>query len=157
MFFKNCIQMPLFKEKIQQDLTQAMKDRDELRVGTLRLLKSAIMKWEVSGSKKEINDEVVMELIQKEIKQRKDSIEQFNKGGRPDLAEKEEMEMAVLQAYLPEPMSEQRIREIVKNTMEENNMYSKSDIGKLMSAIMPLVKGKADGAMVRKVVEELLQ
>ncbi|MBI2463439.1 GatB/YqeY domain-containing protein [Candidatus Peregrinibacteria bacterium] len=149
--------MPLFKEKIQQDLTQAMKDRDELRVGTLRLLKSAIMKWEVSGSKKEINDEVVMELIQKEIKQRKDSIEQFNKGGRPDLAEKEEMEMAVLQAYLPEPMSEQRIREIVKNTMEENNMYSKSDIGKLMSAIMPLVKGKADGAMVRKVVEELLQ
>ena len=135
----------------------SMKAQDEIRLSALRMLKAAILKWEVSGSeKKEATDEDVLQIINKEVKQRKDSIEQFKNGNRPELAEKEEKEMVILQAYLPAQLTEAEILNLAKDAVAESGASSKADIGKVMGKLMPKVKGKADGALVNKVVNGLL-
>ncbi len=144
------------KEQIQEDLTNAMKARDELKVGALRMLKAEIMKFEVSGIKKEANDEEVVNIIQKQVKQRKDSEEQFRAGGRPEMADKEAAESKILESYLPEQMSEDEVREVIKATIQEVGATSKADMGKVMGAVMPKVKGKADGKIINQIVMELL-
>ena len=145
------------KNQIQQDMLASMKAQDEVRLSALRMLKAAILKWEVSGSeKKEATDEDVLQIINKEVKQRKDSIEQFKNGNRPELAEKEEKEMVILQAYLPAQLTEAEILNLAKDAVAESGASSKADIGKVMGKLMPKVKGKADGALVNKVVNGLL-
>ncbi len=145
------------KNQIQQDMLASMKAQDEIRLSALRMLKAAILKWEVSGSeKKEATDEDVLQIINKEVKQRKDSIEQFKNGNRPELAEKEEKEMVILQAYLPAQLTEAEILNLAKDAVAESGASSKADIGKVMGKLMPKVKGKADGALVNKVVNGLL-
>jgi len=146
------------REKITADLLNAMKAREETRVGALRMLKAAVMKFEVSGGEKvEANDEQVMQIIGKEAKQRKDSIDAFKKGGREDLAAGEEAELKILTAYLPAQMSEDEVRAIVKEVVAQTGASSKADIGKVMGGIMPKVKGKADGQMVNRIVGEFLK
>lgn len=146
------------KEKIQNDLNESMKARDAGKTSVLRMLKAAIMKFEVSGdAKKEANDEEVMTILAKEVKQRKESIEAFRKGGREDLAANEETEMAILMPYLPEQMSEEKVRETVKRIAGEVGATSKADLGKLMGAVMKELKGKADGKVVNMVVAEILK
>lgn len=148
----------MLKEKINADLISAMKSKDEVKVSVLRLLKAAIMKFEVSGDKKqEASDDAVLQLINKEVKQRKDSVEAFKKGAREDLATKEEAEMKVLQEYLPEQMSEDELRVIVKTVIAETGATSKGEFGKVMGSVMQKVKGKADGEMVKRIVTELLK
>lgn len=144
------------KETLQQDLIEAMKAKQEARISAIRLLKTAIMKFETAGEQKTATDEEVIQLVGKEIKQRKDSIEQFEKGGRPELAEKEKAELKILEKYLPPQMSEDEIKAIIKEGMASSGASSKSDIGKLMGAIMPKLKGKADGGLVNKLVQEML-
>ncbi len=144
------------KEKVQQDLITAMKAKDEAQLSALRLLKTAIMKFETAGDKKIAGDEEVLQLIGKEVKQRKDSIEQFEKGGRTELAEKEKLEMAFLLTYLPQQLTEDEIRSIVKEVIASTGAASKSDLGKVMGALMPRVKGRSDGAMVTRIVQESL-
>ncbi len=144
------------KEKVQQDLITAMKAKDEAQLSALRLLKTAIMKFETAGDKKIAGDEEVLQLIGKEVKQRKDSIEQFEKGGRTELAEKEKLEMAFLLTYLPQKLTEDEIRSIVKEVIASTGAASKSDLGKVMGALMPRVKGRSDGAMVTRIVQESL-
>lgn len=145
------------KNQIQQDMLASMKAQDEIRLSALRMLKAAILKWEVSGSeKKEATDEDVLQIINKEVKQRKDSIEQFKNGNRPELAEKEEKEMVILQAYLPAQLTEAEILNLAKDAVAESGAASKADIGKVMGKLMPKVKGRADGALVNKVVNGLL-
>lgn len=145
------------KQQIQDDLTQSMKDKNELKVSVLRMLKAAILKFEVSGKdKKDATDEDILGLINKEIKQRRDSAEQFKEGNRFEMAEKEEKEMEVLIAYMPPQMSEDEVRKIAKEVIAETGAKSKQDIGRVMGAIMPKVKGQADGSIVNKVVAELL-
>lgn len=150
--------MPNLKITLQNDLIEAMKHKDAVKTSAIRMLKAAIMKWEVAGTaKKEATDDVILDLVGKEIKQRKDSIEQFRKGGREDLAIKEEAEIRVLEHYLPAQLSEEEIRNIVQVAIQELSLQGKPEMGRVMGAVMPKVKGKADGSIVRRVVEEALK
>lgn len=133
-----------------------MKAKDEITTGTIRLIKAAILRLETAGEKKVATDEDIIQIMGKEIKQRKDSIEQFEKGNRPELAAKEKLEMAVLEKYLPAQLSESEIRTIVAEVIAATGASGKSDLGKVMGALMPRTKGKADGGLVNKIVQELL-
>lgn len=148
----------MLKQKLKEELKQSMLAKNELKTSVLRMLLSAITYSEIQkgGAGYEATDEDVLSSIQKEVKQRKDSIEQFRNAGRQELADKEIKELEILQAYLPVQMSEDQIREIVKETIHEINAKSVTDMGKVMGALMPKVKGKADGTIVSKIVKEEL-
>lgn len=149
----------MLKQQLQDQLKQAMKDQNELQKSVLRMLLSAITYYEIQkgGAGYEATDEDVMSVIDKQVKQRKDSIEQFEKAGRQELADKEKQEMELLEKYLPEQMSEDEVRVIVKEALAQTGVTSSADMGKVMGAIMPKVKGKADGNLVGKIVREELQ
>jgi len=149
----------MLKEKIQSDLIEAQKAKDELRVSTLRLLLSAIKNFAIAKESTSYNptDEEVAGIIQKEIKQRKESIEQFRAGSRDDLVEKETKELKILQNYLPEQLSEDEVRVIVNESIKEVGASSSADLGKVMSVVMPKVKGKADGSLVSHLVNQILK
>lgn len=145
------------REKVNSDLLNAMKAKEEIKVGALRMLKAAIMKFEVSGTeKKETTNEEVIQIIKKETKQRRDSIDAYTKGGRPESAAKEEAEMKILESYLPAQMGDDEVRKVVKQVISQTGATSKADLGKVMGAVMGQLKGKADGGIVNKVVKELL-
>lgn len=146
------------KQKFQEELKQAMLARDELQKSVLRMLLSAINYYEIQkgGAGYEATDEDVTSVIQKEVKQRKDSIEQFKAGGRQDLVDKEIKELEILQTYLPEQIAEEEIRQIVKETISEVGATTIADMGKVMSAVMPKLKGKADGRLVSQMVKNEL-
>lgn len=146
------------KKELQEALKQAMLARDEVKKSTLRMLISAIGYYEIQkgGAGYEATEEDVLAVIQKEAKQRKDSIAQYNDGGRPELAAKEEKELHLLQAYLPSQMSEGDIRILVKEAITQTGATTAADMGKVMGALMPKVKGKADGGLVNKIVREQL-
>lgn len=145
------------KNQIQADLSEAMKAKDETKVSALRMLKSAITNWEVKGERKEAKDEDIMPLVKKEIKQRRDSAQQYREGNRPELAEKEEKEIEVLEKYLPQQMSEEEIKKVVQEVIAELGASSKQDFGKVMGAVMGKLKGQADGGIVNKIVGEELK
>lgn len=146
------------KATLQEELKQAMLAKDEVKKSTLRMLISAIGYYEIQkgGAGYEATEEDVMTVIQKEAKQRRDSIEQFKNGGRPELAEKETKELELLEAYLPAQMSEDEIKGLVKDAITQTGATTAQDMGKVMGALMPKTKGKADGALVSKIVRETL-
>jgi len=138
-------------------MLDAMKAKDEIKLGALRMLKAAMMKFEVSGAeKKDASDADVLTLVSKEIKSRQDSAEQFRKGNRVEMAEKEEKEIEVLKAYMPPQLGEDEILELVKEAIAQTGATKKGEIGKVMGALMPKVKGKADGTLVNKIVNSML-
>lgn len=144
------------KQQIQQDLIAAMKAKEEVKVSALRMLKAAILKFETSGDRKEASDSDILTILGREVKQRKDAMEGFKSGGRPEMAANEEAEMVILQTYLPEQMNEDDLRKVIQETIAEVGATSKADMGKVMGALMPKVKGKADGGMVNKLVGDFL-
>lgn len=146
------------KQQLQQNLKQSMLAKDELKTSVLRLLLSAINYYEIQkgGAGYEATDEDVMAVTKKEVKQRRESIEQFKAGGRQDLVDKETKELEILQSYLPEKMSEEEIKTLVKQVITETGATSMADMGKVMGLFMPKVKGKADGSLVSKIVKEFL-
>jgi uncharacterized protein YqeY len=146
------------KQDLQNELKAAMLAKDEEKKSTLRMLISAIGYYEIQkgGAGYEATDEDILAVIQKEAKQRKDAITQYNDGGRPELAAKEEKELKLLQTYLPAQMGEDEIRRFVKEAISNTGASSLQDIGKIMGALMPKVKGKADGGLVNKIVKEEL-
>lgn len=146
------------KQKLQEALKQSMLAKDILKTSVLRLLLSAINYYEIQkgGAGYSATDEDVLAVIQKEAKQRKDSIEQFSAAGRQELADKETKELEMLQKYLPAQMAEDEISEIVKQTIREIGATTIADIGKVMGALIPKTKGKADGSLVSKIVKEKL-
>jgi uncharacterized protein len=145
------------KEQIQADLIAAMKARDAVKISTLRMLKSAVGKFEVSGKEKtEATDEDWLRILKKEAKQRKDSIEQFTAGGRDDLVGPEQAELEILEVYLPEMMSEDKVREIVEATVSEMGATGMSDMGKVMGAVMGKAGAQADGGTVKNIVQSTL-
>lgn len=148
----------MLKNQLQDELKQAMKNQNELQKSVLRMLLSAVTYYEINkgGAGYEATDEDVMSVIDKQVKQRKDSIEQFEKAGRQELADKEKEEMQLLEKYLPEQMSEEDVRAIVKNAITQTGATSAADMGKVMGIVMPQVKGKADGNLVGKIVRESL-
>jgi len=147
------------KEKIHSDLKDAMKAGEAVRRDTLRMLDSMIKNTEIEKMKKEegLSDEEVISVIGRGIKQRRDSVEQYEKGGRPELADKEKKEIEILSVYLPEQMGEDKIREIVKSVISATGAKTKAEMGKVMGAAMGKLKGQADGNTVKKIVEEELK
>jgi uncharacterized protein len=147
------------KEMIFSDLKEALKSGDNFKRDTLRLLSSFMKNTEIEKKKKEegLNDEETVEMIKKSIKQRKDSVEQYEKGGRNDLADKERKELEILSAYLPAQLDEEKIREEVGKIITETGAGSQKDFGKVMGMAMKNLKGQADGDIVKKIVEEKLK
>ncbi|MEK7106053.1 MAG: GatB/YqeY domain-containing protein [Patescibacteria group bacterium] len=148
----------MYKKDLQEELKQSMLARDELKTSVLRMLLSTIsyLETQKGGAGYEATEEDVMSSIQKEAKQRRDSIEEFKKAGRAELVEKEERELELLQKYLPEQLSEEEIKKFVEEAISATGASSMSDMGKLMGALMPKIKGKADGNLVNKIVKEVL-
>lgn len=145
------------KAQIQEDLVVAMKARDSVKVSTLRMLKSAIMAFEVSGKTKvEASEENVLDVLKREVKKRKESIHQFEEGGRHDLACAEQAELVILEAYLPEMMTEEQIADVVRGVVSGFGVVGPGDVGRVMGAAMGRLKGQADGARVKDVVQRVL-
>lgn len=148
----------MISEDIRNEITNAMKARDELRVRVLRGLIAGFTNELVSQKQKpdaQISDEDALVVIKRAVKQREDSIAQFEQGGRPDLAENERAELEILSAYLPEMMSKDAILEVAQAKKEEMGVTDKSKIGVLIGAVMAELKNKADGKDVKEVVEKL--
>jgi uncharacterized protein YqeY len=145
----------LLLEKIHTDLKSAMRAREELRLLVLRTLLSSINYAEIAKQKK-LDDGGIIEVISKEIKQRRESIEAYDKGNRKDLSDKEKAEMAILQEYMPAQMSREEIAAIVEKVIAEVGAKGPGDKGKVMQKLMPQVKGKADGNEVNSIVIDLL-
>lgn len=149
----------MIAEKIRGELTGAMKAREALRVQVLRGLLAGFTNELVAQRKKpdeKIDDESALSVIKRAVKQREDSIEQFEKGGRNDLADNEKAELAILKVYLPATMKKEDIRTVVEAKKQELQISDKSKAGILIGAIMKELKGKADGKDVKEVVDELL-
>ncbi|MEX2463475.1 MAG: GatB/YqeY domain-containing protein [Balneolaceae bacterium] len=147
------------KEKILEDLKSAMKAKDSEKTLLLRSLKAKILEKEISerkGGESTLSNDQIIEVLMKAAKQRKESIDQFNKGNRPELAAKEERELSLIEEYLPKMMSEEEIRIEVKNQIESMKATSLQDMGKVMGSLMGKLKGKADGSIISNIVKEEL-
>ena len=136
-----------------------MKSGDTKKRDTLRLLDSAIKNAEIENKKREtgLSDEEVIEVVARGVKQRKDSVAQYEAGGRPELAENEKAEIEILSVYMPAQLAEDEIRKIVKEIISASGVTSKSEMGKVMGQAMGKLKGQADGNIVKKIVEEELK
>jgi uncharacterized protein YqeY len=143
------------KDKIQEALKGALKGHQRVEVSTLRLLLSEIKYAEIA-QQKPADDNKVLDVIAKEIRRRRESIEAFKKGNRSDLVAQEEAELAVLMSYLPKQMSREGIIAVAKQVVDAVGAQGPGDKGKVMSQLMPQVKGKADGKEVSEIVSELL-
>ncbi|MFC6332455.1 GatB/YqeY domain-containing protein [Paenibacillus septentrionalis] len=143
-------------ERLTDDMKQAMKDKDKLRLSTIRMVRSSIQNLELDLHRS-LNDDELLDIFSREIKQRKDSLQEFKKAGREDLAENLAAEIDIISKYLPEQLTEEEIQEIVRQTIQELGASSKADMGKVMGALMPKTKGRADGKLVNQVVQQFLQ
>jgi len=145
--------MPSLKERIDADLKDAMRSKDELGTSVLRMLKSAVKYKEVEPGGHALDDGGVLAVIQTLIKQRRDSVEQFRAGGRPELADKEEREIVKLQSYLPAQMSPDELRTEVRSAIAQVGAKGPKDMGAVMKALMPKVQGRAEGKAVSEAVK----
>jgi len=143
-------------QQLQHDQMEARKQKDQNRLSILQFAISAVQNEQIE-KKSELTDEEVQEALAKQVKKLQDSLQDFQTAGRTDLSEKTGKEIEVLQSYLPEQMTEEELREIIKATIDETGMKSTAELGKLMGAVMPKVKGRTDGTQVRKVAGELLE
>lgn len=142
-------------ETLDKEIIEAMKAKDSVRLATLRGVKGA-MKLQSIDHKKEINDELLIDVVSKEIKTRNESIKEFEKGGRQDLIDKTEEEIKILSKYLPEQLSEDEIVNIINQVFEEVNPSGIKDMGKVMGIVTPKVKGKADMSVVSALIRNKL-
>ncbi len=145
------------KEQIPEDLKNALRSKNALELSVLRMLQAALKNKEIENKQEAITDEVVISVVGAEIKKRRDAVQEFEKVNRQDAADQEKAEIEILMKYMPQQMSEDEIRNVVKSAVEETQAESMKDIGKVMKALMPKVKGKADGAVVNKIVREILE
>jgi uncharacterized protein YqeY len=145
-------------EKLNEDYKEAVRNKDEIKRNTINLLLSALKyrQIELRASGKELTDEEIIGVISKEIKKRKEAIELYEKGNRQDLAEKEKRELEILESYMPKQISEEELLKIIDETIKSVGASSPSDVGKVMKELMPKVKGKADGSLVKSLVEKRL-
>ncbi len=145
------------KEQLANDLADALRQGDDTRKSTIRMLMSAISTEEVAGAeRRELGDEEVLKVVARQVKQRRDSIEEFEKAGREELAEKEAAEMQVLQAYMPEQASREEIEAEARKVIAEIGATGPQDKGKVMQAIMPRLAGRAEGRDINEVVTQQL-
>ena len=142
-------------KRIDNDLKDAMRGGDKPKVSTLRLLLAAL-KNEKIQARRELTDEEIESVIRRGVKQRKDSIEQYAKGGRPDLVDAETVELEILNGYLPQGLSEQELESAVKGIIEERSLTSKKEVGAVMKELMTRYKGKVDGRRAQEIAQRLL-
>lgn len=143
------------KQRLYEDLKKAMKTKDEIRTRTLRLIISSIKTLEVEKMT-EATDDDVFRVLSKECRKRVEAIEAYKKGGREDLANEEQRELEIIKSYMPKQLSEEELKEIVKNVVEETGSSSIKDLGRVMKVLMPRVKGRADGKTVNNIVRQIL-
>ncbi|MDY3118877.1 MAG: GatB/YqeY domain-containing protein [Peptoniphilus sp.] len=143
------------KETLMQDLKTAMKTKDKRTKDTITMVRAAIKQKEVDD-RVELDDDGVLKVLAKEIKERRGSIEEFEKAGRDDLVDATKAEIDVLMKYMPEQLSEEELEKLIRQVMEENNITEKKQIGLLMKNIMPKVQGRADGKAVNAIVNRIL-
>ncbi|TXC89995.1 GatB/YqeY domain-containing protein [Metabacillus litoralis] len=143
-------------EQLNQDMKQAMKNKEKDKLAVIRMVKAALQNEAIKSSHAELSNEEELTVLSRELKQRKDSLLEFKNADRLDLVEKTQAEIDILVDYMPEQLSEEEVSEIVKQTILDVNATSKADMGKVMGALMPKVKGKADGSLVNKLVLQQL-
>lgn len=143
------------KETLLGDLKKAMKEKDNIAKSTVTMVRAAILQVE-KDNKTELGDEEIIDVVAKQVKQRKDSLAEFEKAGRDDLIEEAKAELEVLYRYLPKQLTKEELSVIVKEAIEKTGAETLKDMGKIMGEVMPKVKGKADGKMVNEIVKELL-
>lgn len=161
------------KRQIQEDLTNALRARDEVQTGALRMLLSSLLNkekekryriWKENPElaeheleeKARLSDEEVQEVVSTEVKKRREAAEGFEKGGREEMAQREKKEMEILQRYLPEQLSEEELRRLAREAVEKAGASTPQDMGRVMAELMPKVRGRADGSLAGKIVRELL-
>jgi uncharacterized protein YqeY len=144
------------QQRIGEELKQAMLAKDAEKLSTLRLLKSALGYAQIDKKTDQLSDPDIIVVIQKEAKKRRDSIEQYRTGGRADLADKEARELAVLETFLPQPLSPEELESMIRATIQELGATSKKDMGPVMKAVQAKAAGRADGKAISAIVGKLL-
>lgn len=143
------------EEKLLEEMKQAMKTNDKIRLSTIRMIRSSSKNKEIELRRK-LEDEDIIKVIQGMVRKGEESIEQFQAGGRTDLVEKEKMEIEILKSFLPQPIPQEEIIKIIDETIQETHASSLKDLGKVMKAVMPRLGGKADGKVINQLVKERL-
>lgn len=143
-------------ERLTDDMKQAMKSQEKFKLTTIRMMRASVKNMEIE-LKRPLEDNEVLDILSREIKIRKDSLQEFKKAGRDDLVTGLAAEIEIISQYLPEQLTEEEIQEIVRQTIHELGASSKADMGKVMSALMPKTKGRADGKLVNQAVQQFLQ
>jgi hypothetical protein len=143
------------KKQMEQDMIQAAKAKDKVRLSALRLIKTAMHNREID-LKRDLNEPEILQLLSGMVKQRKDSIEQFAKGGRADLVAQEEAELVIIQSFMPQQLSREEVEAEIDKAVSEAGASSVKDMGKVMKVLMPRITGKADGKMVGELVKARL-
>ena len=144
------------EQTLEKDLVEAMKARNADKVLVLRMLKTALTNTKIQKKKESLEESEVLDVVQKQAKQRQESIDSFRKAGRQDLVDKEQKEFEILKAYLPAQMSDEEIKALIQKLMAAHGIQAKADMGRLMKELMPAVKGKADGKRVNEIAASLL-
>lgn len=142
--------------QLNLDMKEAMKAKDKVTLGTIRMVKASLQNEAIKLKKDLLSEEEELTVLARELKQRKDSLHEFEEAGRQDLVEKLHEEIKVIQSYMPEQLSDQELEQIVQQTIEEVQAESKKDMGKVMGALMPKIKGRADGSKVNQLVQKYL-
>ena len=143
------------EERLVEEMKQAMKSSDKLRLSTIRMIRSGLKNKEIELRKK-LEDEDIIKVIQAMVRKGEESVEQFQAGGRIDLVEKERREIEILKSFLPQPLSQEEILKIIDQSIQETQASSPKDMGKVMKAVMPKIGGKADGKLINQLVKERL-
>ena len=143
-------------ERILQDYKEAMKTKDAIKTSILSFLRSELNYAAIEKQKKNLDDQDVLSVIRKQIKQHQDSIEQFQKGNRADLVEKEKKELEILKSYMPQEMSQEEIKKLIEEAISATGASEMKDMGRLMKELMPKLGGRADGKLVNDLVKERL-
>ena len=142
-------------ERLNNDMKQAMKNKEKDKLSVIRMIKASVQNESIKLGH-DLSEEEELTVLSRELKQRKDSLHEFEKAGREDLVEKLRTELTFVELYMPKQLSEEELADIVKTTISEVGANSKAEMGKVMAAIMPKVKGKADGSLVNKLVQQHL-
>lgn len=143
-------------EKIAEEMKNAMKTGDKVRLGALRMLRASIIEFNKSGADREMNEEDELKILNSAAKKRKEAMELYEKGNRMDLYENEKLELAVIEEFLPKQLSDEEVKEAINKIIEASGSSSLKDLGKVMGLAMKELKGKADGKKVQEFVKELL-
>lgn len=144
------------REKLPEDLKQAMKSKDTVRLSVIRMVKAAVMNQEIAKGH-ELSDPEVFEVLTREVKQRQDVIPEYEKAGRGETIANLKKEIAILQEYLPAQLSESELTKIIQETIAEVGATGKKEMGKVMAALMPKVKGRAEGKEINRIVNAVLE